>query len=260
MSLATNIQTLATAIGTDIKQVRTWTNGNAADLTGLSTTTKTSLLAAINEVKAQADALAGAGTVAINDTTASTTSVYSSTKTDTSIAAAVSALVASSPAALDTLNELATALGNDAAFATTTATALGNRVRYDTAQTLTGPQKTQALANIGAATAAQGTLADAAVPSTRTVAGKALSANVTLVPADVGAAAASHTHTAANISDSTATGRLVLMAADAATARTALGAGTSSLAIGTTTGTAADAALVGATTTNFVTSYDAAKA
>ena len=37
----------------------------------------------------------------------------------------VSNLVASSPAALDTLNELAAALGNDANFATTTATSLG---------------------------------------------------------------------------------------------------------------------------------------
>lgn len=40
--------------------------------------------------------------------------------------------------------------------------------------------------------------------------------------------------TAANISDSTATGRSVLTAASAAAARTAIGAGTSSLAVGTT--------------------------
>ena len=48
----------------------------------------------------------------------------------------------------------------------------------------------------------------------------------------------SHTHTAANISDSTATGRSVLTAADAAAARTAIGAGTSNLALGTTNTTA----------------------
>lgn len=45
-------------------------------------------------------------------------------------------------------------------------------------------------AAVGAATAAQGTKADAAVPSTRTVAGKPLSGNITLVPADIGAATA----------------------------------------------------------------------
>lgn len=45
--------------------------------------------------------------------------------------------------------------------------------------------------------------------------------------------------TAANISDATATGRSVLTAANAAAARTAIGAGTSSLALGTTSTTAA---------------------
>jgi len=45
--------------------------------------------------------------------------------------------------------------------------------------------------------------------------------------------------TSADISDSTATGRAVLTAADAATARSAIGAGTSNLAIGTTGSTAA---------------------
>lgn len=48
-----------------------------------------------------------------------------------------------------------------------------------------------------------------------------------------------HTHPATAISDSTTTGRAVLTAANAADARTAIGAGTSNLAIGTTAGTAA---------------------
>lgn len=51
-------------------------------------------------------------------------------------------------------------------------------------------------------------------------------------------APATHSHTAAQISDSTATGRSVLTAADAAAARTAIGAGTSNLALGTTASTA----------------------
>jgi hypothetical protein len=53
-----------------------------------------------------------------------------------------------------------------------------------------------------------------------------------------GKAPSVHTHTAADISDATATGRSVIKAADAAAARTAIGAGTSSLVIGTTAGTA----------------------
>jgi microcystin-dependent protein len=65
--------------------------------------------------------------------------------TDTAIAD----LVDSAPATLDTLNELAAALGDDPNFATTVSTALGNRLRVDTAaQGLTAPQKTNAKTNI----------------------------------------------------------------------------------------------------------------
>lgn len=89
---------------------------------------------------------------------------------------AVSNVVASAPAALDTLNELAAALGDDANFSTTMSTALGNRLRVDTAsQGLTSTQKSNARTNLGLgsaattassayATAAQGTTADAALP------------------------------------------------------------------------------------------------
>lgn len=58
-------------------------------------------------------------------------------------------LVASSPATLDTLNELATALGDDPNFATTMTNALAARLRFDAAQTLTSGQKAQAIANLG---------------------------------------------------------------------------------------------------------------
>ena len=52
-------------------------------------------------------------------------------------------------AALDTLAELSSALGNDANFASTVTTALGYRLRFDAAQTLTAGQKTQACTNLG---------------------------------------------------------------------------------------------------------------
>lgn len=107
---------------------------------------------------------------------------------------------------------------------------------------------TAATADVGDfATAAQGALADTAVqpaalssyvPTTRTVNGQALTANISLTNTDVGAAATSHTHPSTQISDSTATGRSVLTAASAAAARTAIGAGTSNLALGTTGSTA----------------------
>ena len=60
-------------------------------------------------------------------------------------------LVGSSPAALDTLNELAAAINNDAGFAGTVTAALGNRVRVDVNnQGLDATQQANARTNIGA--------------------------------------------------------------------------------------------------------------
>lgn len=54
-SLQTRLQELVVALGTDYKQLRTWITGSSSgDLTGLTTTDKTSLVNAINEVKAGA--------------------------------------------------------------------------------------------------------------------------------------------------------------------------------------------------------------
>jgi hypothetical protein len=61
----------------------------------------------------------------------------------------ISNLINGSGTALDTLKELADALGNDSSFSATITASLGNRIRFDAAQTLTGPQQVQAQANIG---------------------------------------------------------------------------------------------------------------
>lgn len=55
------------------------------------------------------------------------TDAFTKTETSNAIQQAVAALVASSPAALDTLNELAAALGNDPNFATTMTNALASK-------------------------------------------------------------------------------------------------------------------------------------
>ncbi len=53
MSLQTRLSDFVTAVGTDYKQLRTWNSGSSSGtLTGLTTTDKTSLVAAINETKA----------------------------------------------------------------------------------------------------------------------------------------------------------------------------------------------------------------
>jgi hypothetical protein len=52
-SLQSRLSDLITAFGTDVKQLRTWITGSSSgNLTGLTTTDKTNLVSAINEVKA----------------------------------------------------------------------------------------------------------------------------------------------------------------------------------------------------------------
>ena len=72
MSLTTKVSDLATRIGTEFKTVYS----RIGTLASLTTTDKTNLVAAINEVRSTAGAQ-------INDTTASTTTVYSSSRVDT---------------------------------------------------------------------------------------------------------------------------------------------------------------------------------
>jgi hypothetical protein len=182
MTLQTRLTALAQALGTDVKTLTTGIgvlanlnttaktslvaavnevlaagNANATnigDTAALTTTAKTNLVAALNEVNAALGSIDLS--VLIDDLAASsaTTTTYSANKITGLIAAAVAGVVNSSPGALDTLNELAAALGNDANFAVTIATALGNRVRVDAAQTFTAPEQTQARDNIGAASTA----------------------------------------------------------------------------------------------------------
>lgn len=151
MSLETRIVALAQAMGTDVKTL----TAAQGSLSALNTTTKTSLVAAINELMT----LIGSAGASINDAAGNgnTAVTWSADKIYDSIEAAKTAvkndLVNGAAAALDTLNELAAALNNDPSFATTIAGEIANRVRFDAAQTLTSPQQTQARANIGAAAA-----------------------------------------------------------------------------------------------------------
>lgn len=210
MSLVTQVSDLATATGTAIKVER----AKIGTLANLTTTEKSNLVAAINEVVAavgsggsiDADSISdattigkaliravdaaaarsaiGAGTSSLALGTTSSTAkagdyqpaaanisdstsagralltaasaaaqrtaldVQSVSETATAISAAVAALVDGAPGALDTLKEFSDALGGDENFATTIATALGNRLRVDAAQSLSGPQQAQGQTNL----------------------------------------------------------------------------------------------------------------
>lgn len=148
-TLEQNLADLTTRISTEMKLLHTFINGNAADLSGLTTTAKSNLVAALNELKA---AIAGAS--GINDAALSTSTSYSSQKTVDTITAAIAAVVDGAPTALNTLKELADKLASDDTALSAILTSLDNRVRVDAAQTFTDAQKTQGRANIGAQDAA----------------------------------------------------------------------------------------------------------
>lgn len=147
-TLETRLRDLATRVGTECKALRTLANGNAADLSALTTTAKANLVAAINELQAEVEAAGSAPEV--NDALTNTTNTWSSQKISDQVVAAINALATGAPAALNSIDELAAALADDANYAATVTTALGNRVRFDAAQTLTAPQKAQAKTNLDA--------------------------------------------------------------------------------------------------------------
>ncbi|WP_230656865.1 hypothetical protein [Psychrobacter sp. I-STPA10] len=148
MTLEQRIINLATAIGADVKALK----ANDGDLSSLSTTAKTDIVSAINEIYTLANAPNGAQ---IDDTATdgATTVVWSADKVHDAILEAKNALkgelTAGAGDALDTLKELGDALGNDASFATTVANDLAKRVRVDSVQTFTASEKKQGCANLG---------------------------------------------------------------------------------------------------------------
>ena len=96
-----------------------------------------------------------ATTATTQSTSDNSTKVATTAYVTTAVAAGVSDLVGGAGDALDTLNELAAALGNDASFSTTVSTALTNRLRVDVNnQSLNATQKTNARTNLGLGTAA----------------------------------------------------------------------------------------------------------
>lgn len=147
MSLESRIIALAQAIGNDVKALTI----KQGDLASLSTVSKANLVAAINELHA---AVSDAG-AQIDDAAGNgaTTVTWSADKIFDTIEAAKAAvkndLIAGASTALDTLSELAAALGNDPNFAATIATEIGNRVRFDAVQSLSAAQRLQACQNIG---------------------------------------------------------------------------------------------------------------
>ena len=141
MSLTTRIESLVIRVAQEFNDVRAKT-GNLANLT---TTDKSNLVAAINELKA-----AVVSSSEIDDANIAISSTYSSSKIVTLLDALKSEILGGADAAYDTLLEIQQLLQNGTTGLDALLAAVNNRVRFDAAQTLTAPEQVQARSNIGA--------------------------------------------------------------------------------------------------------------
>lgn len=148
-TLSKQISALATQVGTDIKQII----ANVGDLSQLTTDQKSSLVVALNELKANLQDIAGSVGATINDSEINATHTWSSQKIDSAITAAINALVNGAPTTLDTLQELASAIETNQDAISALQTIAAGHVKYTEAQSLTTEQQAQARTNIGAAAA-----------------------------------------------------------------------------------------------------------
>lgn len=123
MSLLTRITALINSIATDIKDVY----AKIGNLNTLQTTTKSSLVGAINEIKAS-------GGVQINDSTPSASTTFSGTAIDSKIAKAKTEvkneILGGASAAYDTLQEIQVQMAADDSAAASLTTAVGQRPTY----------------------------------------------------------------------------------------------------------------------------------
>ena len=144
MSLQTQLNSFVLRVAEEFNTVI----GRTGTLTALTTTDKSSLVAAINELKA-----AVLSAMAIDDNQIATTSTYSSNKIVSLLDALKADILGGADAAYDTLVEIQQALQNGTSGLDAILAAVNLRVRFDAAQTLTVAEQLQARTNIGAVAA-----------------------------------------------------------------------------------------------------------
>ncbi len=146
MSLQTQITALAQRIATEINTMRT----ERGLLTALTTTDKSSVVGAINELVSAVSASSG-----IDDGSTGTGSTWSSQKITDELIAYRDAILGGASAAYDTLLELETQLTSNTGGIAALTTSINNRVRHDVNnQGLDSTQQANARTNIGAVSTA----------------------------------------------------------------------------------------------------------
>ncbi|MCX7790646.1 MAG: hypothetical protein N2378_08400 [Chloroflexaceae bacterium] len=144
MSLATRIESLVIRVAQEFNDVR----AKAGNLANLTTTDKSNLVAAINELKA-----AVVASNVIDDAHVATTTTYSSSKIVALLDALKAEILGGADAAYDTLVEIQQLLQNGTSGLDALLAAVNKRVRFDAAQSLTATEQQQARNNIGAVAA-----------------------------------------------------------------------------------------------------------
>ena len=144
MSLATRIESLVIRVAQEFNDVR----AKAGNLANLTTTDKSNLVAAINELQA-----AVVSSAVIDDAHVAATTTYSSTKIVSLLDALKTEILGGADAAYDTLVEIQQLLQNGTSGLDALLAAVNNRVRFDAAQSLTVAEQLQARSNIGAVAA-----------------------------------------------------------------------------------------------------------
>ncbi len=144
MSLATRIESLVIRVAQEFNDVR----AKAGNLASLTTTDKSTLVAAINELQA-----AVTSSTAIDDAQIATTSTYSSNKIVSLLDALKTEILGGADAAYDTLVEIQQLLQSGTSGLDALLAAINMRVRFDAAQSLTVTEQLQARTNIGAVAA-----------------------------------------------------------------------------------------------------------
>lgn len=145
MSLQVRIESLVLRLAAEFKTIY----GQVGTLANLSTTNKTNLVSAINELRTQIDAVAGI-TVIDDANSASTSTTFSASKITGLLDALKADLLGGADAAFDTLKELQDAIQNDQTGIAALLAAVDARVRFDAVQALTAEEQAQARNNIGA--------------------------------------------------------------------------------------------------------------
>lgn len=144
MSLATRIESLVIRVAQEFNDVR----AKAGNLANLTTTDKSNLVAAINELQA-----AVVSSAVIDDAHIAATTTYSSNKIVSLLDALKTEILGGADAAYDTLVEIQQLLQNGTSGLNALLAAVNNRVRFDAAQSLTVAEQLQARSNIGAVAA-----------------------------------------------------------------------------------------------------------